>query len=329
MMAMSVNVGIVGCGGIANRHMGSLSRMPEAKMVAFCDIDYGRAKASADRYGGRAYGDYRDMLARERLDAIFVCVPPFARGFEVEFVERGINLFVEKPVALNLEVASRIEKAIAKAGVINSVGYMWRYYDTTDRAREAIEGNGPMGFLEGHYVDPFWFPSGHWWLRKERGGGQVVEQATHVFDLTRYFAGDVERVYTEMDRRIVTWVPEMNVEDIAITTLRFRNGAIGVIVNTCASKRTLSYTELRIFSKDVVVEHGCHRGYVKLYTDLEVREFRPSVDPYMEEAKVFLNAVMKGDQSGIRSSFKDAVKTLQVTLAANEAALEKKVITLT
>jgi len=69
-----------------------------------------------------------------------MCVPPFAHGFEPEIAERGIHLFVEKPVALTMDLAKKTERAIAKAGVINSVGYMWRYLDTT-LAKEVLKEN--------------------------------------------------------------------------------------------------------------------------------------------------------------------------------------------
>jgi len=323
-----VKIGFVGCGGIAMAHVKRLSGIPEAKMVAFQDVISKKAEDAAGSVGARAYSDLQEMLTREKLDATFVCVPPFAHGFEPKIVERGINLFIEKPIALTMEMARKIEKSIAKSGVLCSVGYMWRYLDTTALAKQTLEQNGPVGMLEGLYIDPYWFPPGHWWIDKQKSGGQVIEQTTHVFDLARYLVGDVERVYAEMDTRLLTDVEGFKTEDVSLVSLKFRNGAIGVVLSTCASRRTFTDTTLKIIAKNVVVEHGGHSGTLKIYWDKEVREVKPSVDSYLEEDKVFVNAVATGNGSAIKSPYSDAVKTLEVAIAANEASRKSSVISI-
>jgi len=321
-----VKVGFVGCGGIAHAHMKRLSKIPEAKIVAFYDVVFEKAKDAAKSVGAKAYSDLQEMLDKEELDAVYVCVPPFAHGFEPEIVERGINLFVEKPVALAMEVARKVERTIKEAGVLSSVGYMWRYLDTTALAKKVLEENEPIGLVEGLYIDPYWFPPGHWWIDKKKSGGQIIEQSTHVFDLARYLVGEIIRVYAELDTRLLTDVPDFKTEDVSLVTLKFKNGAIGVILSTCASRKTFTETSLKIIAKNVVVEHGGHAGTLKIYRDNEIREIKPTVDPYLEEDRTFINAVATGDGSGIKSPYSDAIKTLEVTIAANEAAERGKVI---
>ena len=75
---MTVKIGFVGTGGIANHHMRNLAEIPEAEMVAFCDIAEEKALGAATTYGGKAYTNYADMYAEEALDAVYICVPPFA-----------------------------------------------------------------------------------------------------------------------------------------------------------------------------------------------------------------------------------------------------------
>ena len=139
---MIVKVGFVGCGGIAHTHMERLRKIREARMVAFYDIVPEKARETAKSVGAKAYPSLQEMLDKEELDAVYVCVPPFAHGFEPEIVERGINIFVEKPVALSMDTARKIESAIRKAGVLSSVAYMWRYFDTTALAKRVLEENG-------------------------------------------------------------------------------------------------------------------------------------------------------------------------------------------
>jgi len=324
---LTVNIGFVGCGGIATAHIRRLTQISEAKIVAFYDVVPKKAEDASKLVGGKAYSSLQEMLNNEKLDAVYVCVPPFAHGFESEIVERGINLFVEKPVALTMEMAERMEKVIDNAGVLCSVGYMWRYLDTTALAKQILEENGPIGMVEGLYIDPYWFPPGHWWIDKTKSGGQVIEQSTHIFDLARYFVGDVAGVYAELDTRLLMDVEGFKTEDISLVTLKFKNGAIGVVLSTCASRRTFTGTSLKIIAKNVVVEHGGHSGILKVYYDKEVREMKPSVDSYLEEDKVFINAVATGDGSAIKSPYHDAVKTLEVTIAANESSKKNQVIT--
>jgi len=109
-------------------------------------------------------------------------------------------------------------------------------------------------------------------------------------------------------------------------TLKFKNGAVGVVLSTCASRRTFAGTSLKMIAKNVVVEHGGHSGTLRIYWDKEVRDVKPAVDSYLEEDKVFVNAVAKGDGSAIKSPYSDAIKTLEVTIVADEASREKKVI---
>lgn len=325
---MVVNIGFIGCGGIARTHIERLAKIPEAKMVAFYDVVPQKAEDLAKLAGAKAYPNLQQMLDGEKLDAVYVCVPPFAHGFEPEIVERGIHLFVEKPVALTMKMARKIERAITKAGVLCSVGYMWRYFDTTALAKKILEENGPIGMVEGFYIGPYGFPPGHWWIDKAKSGGQTIEQSTHVFDLARYLVGDVLRVYAELDTRLLTDVPGFKTEDVSVVTLKFRNGAIGVILSTCASRRTFADANLKVLAKDVVVEHGGHSGIVRIYLDQEIREVRSTVDPYLEENRVFVNAVATGDGSAIKSTYSDAVKTLEVTIAANEASRKNRAVSL-
>lgn len=322
-----VNVGIIGCGGIMRGcHIPILAKMLNVRLTAFCDVEINRARELAQMYKANAYADFREMLSKEELDAVFVAIPPYAHGFEVEIVERGIHIFVEKPVALDLAMARKIERAIQKAGVINSVGYMWRYLDTTDRALEILRESGQVVLVEGHYIAPFWLPAGHWWLSKDKGGGQVIEQATHVFDLARFLVGDVERVYAEFDYSLIgKYAPGSDVEDSSITVMKFKNGAIGVITATCVSRKTYNFTDLKILTENTVLEHG---GFLRVYRHNSIEEFRPTVNAYALEDEIFIKAVEKGDISKIRSTYSDAVKTLEVTLAANESSRSHKPIEL-
>ena len=191
---MAVRIAFLGCGGIAKAHMDRLKRIEAAKMVAFCDIDPEKAGWAANQYGGKAYSDFEEMLKRQRLDALWVCVPPFAHeGQEVLAAEKGLHLFVEKPLALDLETAREVANAIRKSGVISSVGYVIRYCKHVAEARRLLRGRR-VDLLAGHYLCSMKGASG-WWPVMSKSGGQVVEQSTHTVDLMRCLGGDVRKVF--------------------------------------------------------------------------------------------------------------------------------------
>src|SRR5262249_5569558 len=140
-----VRIGFIGAGGIANRHVGTLTSLPDARIVAFADKDLPRAEGLAERVGGgaRAYGDFCSMLDAEQLDALYICVPPFVHGLEPESpeaaaLERALPFFVEKPLSVEYEVAAAIAGLVEERDLITAVGYHWRYLDTTERAQEIL-----------------------------------------------------------------------------------------------------------------------------------------------------------------------------------------------
>jgi predicted dehydrogenase len=248
-----------------------------------------------------------------------------------------LPFFVEKPVALTVNEAKKIESSIAKAGVLTSVGYMFRYFNTTDLAKKMLEENGPVGLVEGwdHFPmrvqdkakdkDVFTVPSDHWLLKK-KGGAQIVESTTHLFDLARYLIGEVSEVYASFSRQLLSDIQVLDKADVSAVSLKFKNGAVGSITSTLGTRKTDLSTSLKITAKNAVVEHQGHSGTIKIYEDTHVKEIRATVDPFLEEDMTFIHAVATGDGSKIKSSYSDGIETLKITTAAMEAARDKKVI---
>ena len=315
---MPVRVGFVGCGGMAGGHINNWVQMKEkgedVELAAFCDLDRERAEKQAGRFGARSYDDFRPMLEKEDLQAVYVVVPPHAHvGAEMQAAQKGCALFVEKPVANRLETAQEIQQAIAKAGVVNSVGYHWRYQESTDHARAALQGK-TIGMVMGYWMGGM--PGVPWWRRLEQSGGQFVEQTTHIFDLARYLVGDVEEVYANATTRALQDVENYNVTDVGAANLKFKNGAIGTIHNCCLLKGMGYTTGLTVITPELVVElmGGC-----KLIEPGKRTEISSRNDPYRTEDQTFLEAIRTGDTSAIRSTYADGVKSLEVSLAANES----------
>jgi predicted dehydrogenase len=312
----TVRIGFVGTGGIAQAHLDALSQIEGVELVAFCDLDASRAEAAAARFSGRAYADYEQMLREQSLDALYVCVPPHGHeGAEERAAERGIHLFVEKPVARTLERARQIEAAIRKAGVLSSVGYHFRYYGATERARERLQGL-PIALSIGYWHGGM--PGVAWWRKHALSGGQLIEQTTHIVDLARYLVGEIVEVHAYFAQGVAPLpYSDGDVSEAGVVALRFANGAVGTITNTCMLN-TPGEVALKIYTPDRVLEIGWAR---LVETEANRREEYNSRDnPYLNEDRLFIEAIRTGDASLIRAPYADAVRTLAVTLAADESA---------
>jgi predicted dehydrogenase len=326
-MHMSIRVGFYGAGGIGCYHMDYLRQMPEVDLVAACDpMKPERGQRVQAQYGVTPYHSADDLLDQASIDVLYVCVPPHLhQGVEIKAARRGIHLFVEKPIELDLERARETERAIDEAGVITMVGYNWRYLDVTDQCRQLME-NQTIGMVLGYWMGGL--PGVQWWQTKQSSGGQIVEQATHVFDIARYLVGEVKAVHAYGDQRLLTDVPQLTVEDVATTCLQFANGAVGTI--SCTSALSSGYlVGLTLVLRDLVAElhldvpggldYQHATPWLRTIQPFQRRAVQGQNDSYRREDEVFIDAVRTGNPQAIRSPYSDARKTLAVTLAAQRA----------
>jgi predicted dehydrogenase len=221
---------------------------------------------------------------------------------------------VEKPVAIDMATASRVSGAIKRAGVLSSAGYCFRYCDTVDTARALLKGKA-VSLVNGAWTGGL--PPAPWWRRRGQSGGQMLEQTTHLFDLVRYLCGPVQEVHAMASRGCMSRVEGFDVDDSSVATLRLKTGAVACITSTCIINHP-GRTQLEIVTPDFTLTLS--DGAVRVEEDHRVTEHRTGCDRYAEENRAFIDAVRTGKKTGIRSSYADAVKTLQVTCAANESA---------
>ena len=233
-MMESVRIGFVGTGGIANHHLKQLAEIDAAEIVALCDVSEDRARATAASFGGAVYTDHHRMLDEADLDALYVCIPPFAHtDAEILAAERGIHLFVEKPVALDMEKGIEVNEAIQKAGVLSCVGYTLRYYPGALMGKQFLQDRtiamvacDRWGGVPGD--------ANHWWRVMNKSGGQLVEMVTHQVDMIRFLAGEVKNVYARYALRTLQDQPNFSVPDVQVVVLEFESGAIGYVTASCA-----------------------------------------------------------------------------------------------
>src|SRR4051812_15515881 len=315
-------IGFIGAGIIANRHLGNLLGFDDVKVVAIADLLPERAGRAAARCGGKAYSDHREMLDREELDALYICVPPFAHGVpELAAVDYGLPFFVEKPLAADLETAETIGRAVAERRLITGVGYHWRYLDITERAQELLSAN-PARLATGYWLD--FTPPPEWWLSEARTGGQMVEQTTHIFDLARLLMGEVARLYAACSRFERSAFPQADIANVSTVTLHFTSGAVGSISSTCL----LHWTHrigLHLFCEGVALEMTEFEMIVA--TQWERTLCKAQGDPFVREDRDFVDAV-QGKPSRIRVPYHQALATHRLATAAARSAREGRPVEL-
>jgi myo-inositol 2-dehydrogenase/D-chiro-inositol 1-dehydrogenase len=303
-------VGVVGCGFIGRRHLDVLGRLDGVRVVAVADEDAGRAAAAAATTGATGYANHAEMLEHEDLDAVFVCVPPFAHGeLELALVDRGLPFFVEKPLAADLACAERVASAVEASRLTTAVGYHWRYLDTVARARELLTAN-PARLAVGRWWDAT--PPPPWWRRRAQSGGQMIEQATHLFDLVRLLVGEPDGVACAATRGDRPAYPDADVDDVAAVVLRFPHGALATISATCilAGPHSIGVT---LLSEGMAIDITEAEMVVSTAAGREVTRAR--ADAFLDEDADFVRAVRDGGD-GVRAPYAEALRTHRLTVAA-------------
>lgn len=304
----------IGAGGIAHRHFGVLEQFDDIQVVGVCDADMGRATEGAQRFGARPFADAEAMLDAVAADAVFICVPPFAHGApERSAIRRGLPFFVEKPVALDMEVAEAIAAEVAERGLVTAVGYHWRYLDTVDEV-QGILARTPARLVSGYWLDST--PPPHWWWHREQSGGQTVEQTTHLIDLARYLLGPVTRAYGLAGHDERPEFPGLDVPTVATASLQFASGAIANFASTCL----LGWNHrvgLHLFGQGLAIELTDRDVMIDTGHGRPVRG--NGSDPVWREDRDFIDAV-RGGENRIRCPYQDALETLRLTLAIGESA---------
>jgi myo-inositol 2-dehydrogenase/D-chiro-inositol 1-dehydrogenase len=314
-------VGCVGTGFIAGRHLAALGSFPDVEVVAVADPAFERAQAAAEQYGARAYDDGLQMLASEELDAVWLCVPPFAHGeLEQAALERRLPFFVEKPLALDLGTAVAIAEQVSDAGLVTAVGYHWRYLEVVKQAAVTLLGS-TVQLATGHWLDAT--PGAPWWATRSRSGGQVIEQTTHLFDLVRVLVGEVDVVSSNEVLVPRSQLPDADVPTASTTTLQFTSGAIGTIASTC----TLGWRHrvgLHLFAEGTAVElleRGLVDHELRIRTSDGEQVLQSDQDPIAAEDRAFLDAV-HGAHGRVQVPYADALRTHALVSAADRSARE-------
>jgi predicted dehydrogenase len=320
---------IYGTGSFAHRHARILAAMPdEIELVGFCNRTVEKAQAFADEYtGGRAqvYGDHHTMLDELPLDLLVITVAPAAHTDEVTLAaERGVHVFIEKPIALTSEKAWEMVADSEKAGIQTQVGFMLRFGAAVEKLKSLIDSGqaGPLGLMTARYFSNALHAD--WWRRRELSGGQLVEQVIHMVDLMRYLMGDPLTVFSRQNNLFHRDVPDYNVEDVSATLTTFASGALGVIYATNGAIPNRWINDYRVVAKNVTVDFSDanHADFTYTAQDgIPTEKVASAEDYYRKQFVDLITAIRTGGTT--RVPMREGAKSLDLALAATKSAQEQ------
>jgi len=253
-----IRFGLLGCGRIAKRHSDLLggNHIDGARLSAVCDPVRARADGIASKFAVPAHYDIDDFLARKDIDAVAVLTPSGMHAAHViACAKAGKHVVVEKPMALRLQDADDMIRACDVAGVKLFIVKQNRFNVPVVKAREALEsgrfGRLILGTVRVRWCrDQAYYDQDAWRGTWAYDGGVLSNQASHHIDMLEWFFGDVVSVHA----RSVTALARIETEDTAVATLKFRNGALGIIEATTAARPTDLEGSLSILGEKGAIE---------------------------------------------------------------------------
>jgi predicted dehydrogenase len=334
-----IRVGIIGCGGISNAHLPTLSKSDDVEIVGFCDLVEERAQKQAEKYkpGTPTFDHASKMLDSVEMDAAYILIPTYAHGEPERLcIAKGLHFLVEKPLHIDPNDLRQLAREVEDSGVIACAGFMNRYRDSINRARELLQDD-PAVLMDGAWIggppikrpgDYFANnPIGLWWPIKEKSGGQFVEQVIHTVDLARYLGGEVSEVHAYaakgFNAKLENLIDAYTLDDAMTVSLRFESGAVGNIMGCCAARAGGGPgVFLNVWASGHTFRFTEWAHHVQIYTagNKEPEEIKgDSEEIFRLEDRAFIEAVKTGDRTKIRCTHADGARSTLLALAANES----------
>lgn len=329
-----LKIAVVGLGDIAKIHIPIIQSNPNAELVAVCDIDETLKNLVPNV---SFYHDYLDMLEKEELDCVHICLPHYLH-FPVTkaCIEKGVNVLQEKPLALDIEESENLAK-LEKENKNVKIGICFqnRFNETTEKLLE-IKNNGKYGKIIGLKGLVTWFrPKSYYdvkpWRGKmeQAGGGVMMNQSIHTLDLMQLLGGEIASINGMVDNLLDY---NIEVEDTACANITFKNGAKGLFFATVA------YADNSSVELQVLFEKGKFTIKDSILTQLDdegkkVKIIEDSTLPgtkfyygasHMKLINHFYYCIENNSSDYVKVS--DAVTSIQMIDAIHRSSIEKRAI---
>jgi predicted dehydrogenase len=261
-----IRLGIIGTGNMAKAHVTKFKMIKQCLVIACSDIIPGRAKSFADKYGiPFFYEDNQKMFAEQNLDGVAIVTRDAAHASAALLaIKNGVHVLCEKPLSDKLADARRMEAAANKKKILTAVNFSYRDSPSTQKAADLVRNNklGRIMHVEGSYLQG-WLVSKIWgdwrkldpwlWRLSKRHGsmGVLGDIGVHLYDLANFIVGDFAELscvlgtYDKGRKKIGPYILDAN--DSMVTTVKFKNGALGVLHSSRWATGQTNTVSLRVY----------------------------------------------------------------------------------
>ncbi|TBL70869.1 inositol 2-dehydrogenase [Paenibacillus thalictri] len=331
-----LTVGIIGAGRIGRLHAEHLSRNAQVEIRMISDVFVSdELSAWAEGLGiSRVTSDYKEIMQDQDIQAVFICSSTNTHvPFITEAAQAGKHIFCEKPISLDYRQTMEALQAVEQAGVLLQTGFNRRFDHNFKRVRELVQG-GKIG--QPHLIkitsrDPA--PPSHDYVKVS--GGLFMDMAIHDFDMARYVSGsEVVEVYAQGAVLVDPVIGELGDIDTAVISLKFANGALGVIDNS--RKAVYGYDQrVEVFGSEgsvctnndfpntaeISTQNGIYRDNPKFFF---LERYHES---YIDETAQFIASILNGEKVPVDGH--DALQAEKIAFAAKTSLLEGRPVKLT
>lgn len=329
-----LKVGIIGAGRIGNVHAKSITyHIPQAEIAAISDVYIGSAKKTAEELGIPAYyQDYHEILNDPEIDAVLICSSTDTHAdIACEAAEAGKHIFCEKPVDLTVEKIKKVIEAVDRNHVKCQIGFNRRYDHNFSHIKELAD-DGKLGRIQTIKItsrDPE--PPAIDYVKVS--GGLFLDMTVHDFDMARFIGGEIDEVYANASVMVDEEIGKAGDVDTALVTLKFKNGAVGMIDN--CRKACYGYDQrLEVFGSGGQALAGNDTPTNVLYinengniTDKPLYFFLERyMQSFTDEMTEFINAVENDEDT--KTTVYDGLEALRLGLAAKLSVKEHRPVKL-
>ncbi len=319
MSSSKIRVAFYGCGNFAKKNrIPNLLELDSVTIIAACDSNMDAAKETADHFNiPHVYQSGHEMLDVVEFDVLYSIVPAYVRtDVEVVAAEKGIHIFSEKPQAIKMQVANRIDQAIRKAGVISTVGFRERYRPIFQKAREFLSDKNIVHVRFQSYggmpatVDN---KANTWWADMDKSGGRALDWGVHATDYSRFMTGlnvvKAQAFYCERE----DYATPLS----SIFNYCFENGATMTLNFISAGPSPRDEPWFTVFYEG---GHLTIYRYDRIEVNGDLFYQAEDFNPWLEQDRTFIRAVQTGDASILQSDYHDGLFSLAPVLAGWESS---------
>ena len=325
-MSRKLRIGVIGAGRIGKLHSNNLAtRVPNAELAAISDVYEPAAKELAEKLGvPNYYNDYHKILEDPTIDAVFICSSTDTHSpISIEAAKAGKHIFCEKPIDHDLDKIKAVLEEVKKAGVKYQVGFNRRFDRNFKHVHEVVQsgGIGDVQIVKVTSRDPEAPPLSY----VKVSGGIFVDMTIHDFDMVRYLSGsEVEEVSAVGACLVNPEIGQAGDVDTCIITLKFANGALGVIDNS--RQAVYGYDQrIEVFgSKGCITADNETPNNTTLYTVDGVQKEKPLWfflerynDAFIAEENSFVDACLNGTDTAVGAF--DGLQPVLIAIAAKES----------